>query len=117
MVTLYIMIFIYNAILIGWTVEKNRNNFTFHMNNIQKNYTYNEILELNDFFDNRNIVSYSDISPALIYKIIFIYNAIQDNWIVEKGSRSDIIFTKDSRYVVATSRDFIRNNLSVPEDL
>jgi hypothetical protein len=63
------------------------------------------------------MLSHSDIDMAKLYKMIFIYNAINDGWIVEKGSNNEIIFIKDRRQCIAKPEDFIKQNLMVPEDL
>lgn len=63
------------------------------------------------------MLSHSDIDVSTLYKMIFIYNAIMDGWIVEKGQSNDIIFIRDRTQCIAKPEDFIRQNLKVPEDL
>lgn len=63
------------------------------------------------------MLSHSDIDMAMLCKMIFIYNAINDGWIVEKGDNNEIIFVKDRRQCIAKPEDFIKQHLSVPEDL
>lgn len=63
------------------------------------------------------MLSHSDIDVSTMYKMIFIYNAILNGWIVEKGEQNNIIFIKDRTQCIAKPSDFIKQNLKVPEDL
>lgn len=63
------------------------------------------------------MLSHSDIDMSNLYKMIFIYNAVMDGWIVEMGSDNKIIFVKDRRQCIAKPEDFVKKHLNVPEDL